>query len=609
MRIVTKVNLALVGVVAISAALNFVILTTTVMPSFQALETETAERNQNRVLEAIKLQREQVANSARDYAFWDDSYEFIRGERSDYEEKNVSAESLKALGVDYFLAVEALGKIKLDKGFDSSGEEPVSVRLLSANALPDDHPLRRPFPAIDARSGLMRTAEGLVSVGYAPITTSDRGADPSGILLFGKLLDVEALRQATEVNFVLEPFDAASVRVEGMVQSADVIRTHTVLTGIDGAPLAAVTSTTTRSISAAGQRAIYTAMGLLALGGVLLIGTLAFALRRIAVRRLAALRDHIVRVAATGSLEVIPEDGRGDELSDTVSSFNRMAAQLAELRNELRRQDYHHGAADQAAGILHNVRNAVSPLSAVTWDLARGEDAPWKQNLAKALVQLEDPTLPPDRADKLRQFLALSAQKFLDEAAKRKADLQMLATMVRHVDEILKGEDLASRGERVREPISLVASLAEVSKMIDRRPGIAISGELPADAFVLGHRIAFEQVLGNLLLNAAEAIEASDGTGGTISVSLASTQHSGSPAFDLTIRDDGDGIAADCLERIFEKGYSTRRERSGGLGLHWSANAVNAMSGRIYAESAGKGHGATLHIVLPAALDQLREAA
>ncbi|ORE90740.1 CHASE4 domain-containing protein [Aurantimonas sp. 22II-16-19i] len=609
MRIVTKVNLALAGVVAISAALNFVVLATTVLPSFQALETEAAERNQSRALEAIKLQQAQVANSARDYAFWDDSYEFVHGNRTDYEAKNVSAESLAALGVNYFLAIDESGAIKLDKGFDFSGDEPATVQLFSTDALADAHPLRRPFPEIDARSGLMKTAQGLVAVGYAPITTSDRGAAPSGVLLFGRLIDVEALRQATEVNFMVEPFEKASPPVEGMVQSADVIRTHTVLTGIDGAPLAVVTSTTKRLISAAGQRAIYTAMGLLALGGVLLIGTLAFALRRIAVKRLAALRNHIVRIASTGSLETIPEDGRGDELSETISSFNLMAAQLAELRDKLRRQDYRHGAADQAAGILHNVRNAVSPLSAVTWDLARGDDVPWKQNLAKALVQLEDPALAPERAEKLRQFLALSTQKFLDEGEKRKADLQMLAAMVRHVDEILKGEDLASRGERVREQINLAASLAEVSKMIARRPGIALIADLPPDSLVLGHRIAFEQVLGNLLLNAAEAIEASGRSCGTISISLTPTQHSSSPAFNLAISDDGDGIATDCLERIFEKGYSTRRERSGGLGLHWSANAVNAMNGRIFAESAGKGHGATVHVVLPAAVDQLREAA
>ena len=45
--------------------------------------------------------------------------------------------------------------------------------------------------------------------------------------------------------------------------------------------------------------------------------------------------------------------------------------------------------ADQVAGILHNVRNAVVPATASLWELTRLEaDAAWKQNLRKALAEL-----------------------------------------------------------------------------------------------------------------------------------------------------------------------------------------------------------------------------
>ncbi|WP_152048638.1 sensor histidine kinase [Aureimonas psammosilenae] len=608
MRIVTKTNLALVGVVAVSAFLNFAVLEWTIMPRFFDIEKQAAARNQSRALEAIEMQEDQVAASSRDYAFWDDSYSFMRDEVPDYEDKNVSAESLKALNVNFFLAIDAAGRVKLDKGFDYSGEEPAEVRLLDEDELPSEHPFRSLEPVPQSRQGLMRTPQGIVAVGYGPVLTTQRTGPTMGTLAFGKVLDMDALRQATKVDFDLLSVDVKASAASGVIESADTIEIRTVLEGVDGKPLVVLSSKTDRLISSAGHRAIWVAMSLLAIGGALLIVTLGFLLRRIVIARVEAMRSHLVTVASTGSLALIPPDDHGDELSDTVASFNRMAAQLADLREALRRQDYHHGAADQAAGILHNVRNAVSPISTIAWDLMRDEDAPWKQNLAKAVEQLGDPALAPERASKLNQFVALSVAKLLDEGTKRKGNLESLGAMVRHVDRILKDEDAVSQGERALETIDLVSCTAAAIAILQNKPGITFTTDLVAGTSVIGHKVALEQVLANLFVNAAEAVSA-NGSAGAISLSMHETQHNGAPALDIRLRDTGDGIPSDHLERIFEKGFSTRRKRSSGLGLHWCANAVNAMKGRLYAESAGTGRGATLHLVLPVAVAQLKEAA
>jgi signal transduction histidine kinase len=312
-------------------------------------------------------------------------------------------------------------------------------------------------------------------------------------------------------------------------------------------------------------------------------------------------------VASTGNLEPMPDDRHRDELSEMVAAFNRMTVQLGELRESLRRKDYLHGAADQAAGLLHNVRNALSPIGTIAWDLARAEDDPWKQNLAKAIPQLEDETLDPERARKLRSFVALSAGRMLAEGRLRQADLKSLAGMLRHVDAILKDVDRLSRTEHALEPVPLAASVAEVAPLVEKRPGITLTIDLPFGVEPLGHRLTLDQILANLLLNAAEAIEAGEGRG-TISITARELSRGNGSALDITVRDDGQGIAPEALEMIFEKGFSTRRERSSGLGLHWCANAANAMGGRLYAESAGLGRGATLHLVLPLA-SALEEAA
>jgi signal transduction histidine kinase len=75
------------------------------------------------------------------------------------------------------------------------------------------------------------------------------------------------------------------------------------------------------------------------------------------------------------------------------------------------------------------------------------------------------------------------------------------------------------------------------------------------------------------------------------------------------VTDTGEGIAADRIKAIFERGRSTRIYRTGGLGLHWCANALKAQGGAIAAQSDGPGKGATILITLPCPACELKDVA
>ena len=75
----------------------------------------------------------------------------------------------------------------------------------------------------------------------------------------------------------------------------------------------------------------------------------------------------------------------------------------------------------------------------------------------------------------------------------------------------------------------------------------------------------------------------------------------------MTISDDGMGIEAEQLERIFEKFYQiedhmTRKHGGLGVGLSITKALVEAEGGRIWASSDGLGKGTTITVVLPLAL-------
>jgi hypothetical protein len=64
-----------------------------------------------------------------------------------------------------------------------------------------------------------------------------------------------------------------------------------------------------------------------------------------------------------------------------------------------------------------------------------------------------------------------------------------------------------------------------------------------------------------------------------------------------------------CPFRVFSRRTSLLivKGRRSGLGLHWSANTVIALKGRLYAEKGNHFRGACLHLFLPLAVEEHRQ--
>nr|MBA3948387.1 hypothetical protein [Acidobacteriota bacterium] len=109
--------------------------------------------------------------------------------------------------------------------------------------------------------------------------------------------------------------------------------------------------------------------------------------------------------------------------------------------------------------------------------------------------------------------------------------------------------------------------------------------------------VKFESVLLNLVANARNAIAG----GGRIEIETWNPESAaGSPRrLALAVRDTGQGMSPEVLERAFEPFFTTRREEGGsGMGLSSAHGIIQAMGGAIRAEST-PGQGTTMLIELP----------
>ena len=66
----------------------------------------------------------------------------------------------------------------------------------------------------------------------------------------------------------------------------------------------------------------------------------------------------------------------------------------------------------------------------------------------------------------------------------------------------------------------------------------------------------------------------------------------------IAVIDTGVGIPPENLERIFNHGFTTRKDGHG-FGLHSCALAAKDLGGSLRGESAGPGQGATFTLTLP----------
>ncbi len=131
------------------------------------------------------------------------------------------------------------------------------------------------------------------------------------------------------------------------------------------------------------------------------------------------------------------------------------------------------------------------------------------------------------------------------------------------------------------------------------RKGIALGLDVPADLFVLADPQGIRKVLGNLVHNAIKFTN----TGGHIRIRAQARGDN----VEFAVEDNGCGIAAKDLPRIFERFYKADRARARGqselhgtgLGLAIAKHTVEAHGGKIWAESV-EGKGSTFYFTLPA---------
>jgi C4-dicarboxylate-specific signal transduction histidine kinase len=160
---------------------------------------------------------------------------------------------------------------------------------------------------------------------------------------------------------------------------------------------------------------------------------------------------------------------------------------------------------------------------------------------------------------------------------------------------------LLSRASVAHRPCDLADVIRDVLLLVGPELGrhgtvlqTSLATNLPP---VMGDRVQLQQVLLNLLLNAAEAVREVPPERRRLVVRSALEQREDGPWAVVAVEDAGVGFREEEAARLFEAFYTTK---AGGLGmgLSISRSIMDGHRGRLWA-TANQGHGAIFHFALP----------
>jgi PAS domain S-box-containing protein len=223
----------------------------------------------------------------------------------------------------------------------------------------------------------------------------------------------------------------------------------------------------------------------------------------------------------------------------------------------------------------------VMTLGALTASIAHEVNQPLAGIITNATTCLSMLAADPPNLDGARA----TTQRTLRDGNRAAEVIQRLRAMFARKRPVNESVDLT---EAAREVLALSSSELQVSRVTLRTD---FDTSLP---LVNADRIQIQQVILNLILNAADAMSAVDDRPRNL---LIVTARQDANSVRLSVRDSGDGIDAQNVEKLFDAFYTTKAHGMG-VGLSISRSIIENHKGRLWA-TANDGPGATFSFSIP----------
>jgi signal transduction histidine kinase len=314
----------------------------------------------------------------------------------------------------------------------------------------------------------------------------------------------------------------------------------------------------------------------------------------------------LVWVRTTTSL--IRESGATPEYSveflRDVTARKAAAEELERVHKQLMAASRQAGMAEVATNVLHNVGNILNSVNisaSLVIDRVKQSKAPGVTRLAALLQEkgaaVADFISNDERGRRIPEYLVSLGEQLMGDQKMALEELASLRDNLEHIKDTVAMQQSYAKLCGVTETVAVV-DLVEDSLRLNAgafvRHGVTLQREFTEVPPVTVDKHKVLQILVNLVRNAKYACDESGRSDKIITLRVEAAPQ----AVRISVIDNGVGIPAENMPRLFTHGFTTRADGHG-FGLHSGALAAQELGGSLTVHSDGHGCGAIFTLELP----------
>jgi signal transduction histidine kinase len=536
---------------ALHAAASFII-----MPSYKDIENQQTKQSVNQALTTLNYRLVELHEKVRDYAAWDDTYQFVQTHNPEYTEINLDT-AFKNLRLNLIVVVDNNGNLVYCGSYD------LNNAVLTVTSREATDYLAKVFWAFEeldqSKSGIISLDNQPVLVSISPVLTSSGEGPVMGGMLFGKYLDSPEMERISEIigyNFSISNIDDFILQSENsqiadalnenpqavLVQekTPEIISGYMLVNDLEASPKFILQVNNTREVYQHGAftRNIFIASSFI-LSLFFGIGVL-FILQKQIIKPLTNLAANVNGSITSSNTKEANSKLATDEVSVLTKMIKDSVNQKLDTMNEVSRM------------VAHDLRNPLTGIKGAAYSL--------KKNYGQEI------------GEKGRDLLEV-IDDCVEYSNKIVSDLWEYSSEIK----------LDKTRNSPYQLIKCALTTLEIPKNIQIVNYANDEQTLNVDAGKI------KRVFSNLLKNAVDAMP----NGGTLNITSQKLQRE----VEFDFKDSGVGMSEETVKKIGEPFFTTKAKGMG-VGFSICKRIVEAHRGRIEVESA-PGKGTKIAVFLP----------
>lgn len=343
----SKIVISVIVSISLLSVFIYSVSTKLLVKSYEDIEKEQVAQDLSRINDTINNTMDQLGIKLTDWAWWDDTYQFISDKNEEYIVSNLGNSSIANLKINTMIFLDNNQNIVYKKLININSKKELPFESINEH-VKDSKKIFKPKDGEIFAKGILILPEGPMFIASSSILTSEGTGEPRGTILFGKFLDDDLVKEIAELihlnisiheyNELNLPSDVHGVKDNFIKNNESIyidpvsktsISGYSIVNDIYGNPALVVKMEKTREIYNQGMKTLISFMILSSIT-ILSFGILIIVLfEMFFIYRFSALSREVRDIGEKKNFKSRVTEGKRDEIGEFARTINQMLTALS----------------------------------------------------------------------------------------------------------------------------------------------------------------------------------------------------------------------------------------------------------------------------------------